>query len=189
MKSTFTENDRRNNCAGHITPQQPSDLAQTSQMIETYLCRLRNMRAHVHLRVEVNAETIKTMQPLRTVVIKLQATAISIETRTNQTMQTQTVRCPQNLTARPHGQPHTLIAVDERCMTVRKHGDACSECPLLQVFKNAIVVGRLGSGPTSLVGWGQELGLVPVFKKCPSRESDRVRTPPRGSDRVRSMGQ
>ena len=52
------------------------------------------MRAHVHLRVEVNAETIKTMQPLRTVVIKLQATALSIETRTNQTMQTQTVRCP-----------------------------------------------------------------------------------------------
>jgi len=33
--------------------------------------------------------TIKTMQTMRTVVIKLQATAISIEARTNQTMQTQ----------------------------------------------------------------------------------------------------
>ena len=45
--------------------------------------------------------------------------------------------------------------VDERvCMTttVCKHDRARSKCPLLQVFKNALVVGWLGSGPASLVG-------------------------------------
>jgi len=33
------------------------------------------------------------------------------------------------------------------CMTVRQYDHACSECPLLQVFKNALIVGRLRSGP------------------------------------------
>jgi len=32
------------------------------------------------------------------------------------------------------------------CTTVRKHDHACSKCPLLQVFKNVLVMGRLGSG-------------------------------------------
>ena len=52
------------------------------------------------------------------------------------------------MTARLHGWLHSLDAVDESvCMTVRKHDHACSECLLLQVFKNTLVVGRLGSGP------------------------------------------
>ena len=32
------------------------------------------------------------------------------------------------------------------CTPVCKHNHACSECLLLQVFKNAFIVGRLGSG-------------------------------------------
>ena len=38
------------------------------------------------------------------------------------------------------------------CTPVCKHNHACSECLLLQVFTNALVVGRLGSGPASWVG-------------------------------------
>jgi len=51
-------------------------------------------------------------------------------------------------------------------------------------FKNALVVGWLVSGPASRVGGGQEYGLVPVFKKCRSRGSVRVRTHPRESNSI-----
>ena len=36
------------------------------------------------------------------------------------------------------------------CTTLRPHDHACSECSLLQVFTNALVVGRLGSRPNLL---------------------------------------
>jgi len=38
------------------------------------------------------------------------------------------------------------------CMIVRTCASTCSECPLLQVFTNALVLGRLGSGSASWVG-------------------------------------
>ena len=58
---------------------------------------------------------------------------------------------------------HTVV--DERmCTTVRKHYHECSECPLLHVFKHALVVGHLG---------------------CPSYGLVRIRTPSQVGSEVR----
>ena len=54
------------------------------------------------------------------------------------------------------------------CNTVRKHDHACSECPLLQVFENALVVGPLGSGPRLVGRIGLEVRISVSLKKMPS---------------------
>jgi len=52
---------------------------------------------------------------------------------------------PNRKTARTTGHPNCCRqACMYDCTTVRKHDHACSECPLLQVFTNALVVGWLG---------------------------------------------
>jgi len=56
---------------------------------------------------------------------------------------------PDRTTARTTAHPNCCrwaCMYDWTCTTVHKHDHTCTECPLLQIFKNALVVGRVGSG-------------------------------------------
>ena len=62
---------------------------------------------------------------------------------------------PHGKTARTTAHPNCCrraCMYDCTSTTVHKHDRSCSECPLLQVFKNVLVVGRLRSASASWVG-------------------------------------